>query len=70
MGREKEHRLLESSQASPTRPYDERRVKVNALGLLEVAASDKGRGILISELMSTYNLEKIILVALTARELN
>jgi hypothetical protein len=38
VGREKEHRLLEGSQASPARPSDKSRVKVNALGWLEAAA--------------------------------
>jgi hypothetical protein len=38
VGREKEHRLLEGSQASPTRPSDKSRVKVNALGWLEAVA--------------------------------
>jgi hypothetical protein len=37
VGREKEHRFLEGSQASPARP-DKSRVKVNALGWLEAAA--------------------------------
>jgi hypothetical protein len=38
VGREKEHRLLEGSQASPARPSDKRRMKVNALGWLEAVA--------------------------------
>jgi hypothetical protein len=38
VGREKEHRLLEGSQASPARPSDKSRVKVNALGWLEAVA--------------------------------
>jgi hypothetical protein len=33
-------------------------VKVNALGWLEAAAWDRGRGIFISELVSMYNLKK------------
>jgi hypothetical protein len=45
-------------------------VKVNASGWLEAVARDRGRGIFISDLTSTYNLGEIILVALTARELN
>jgi hypothetical protein len=36
--REKEHRLLEGSQASPARPSDKSRVKVNALEWLELIA--------------------------------
>jgi hypothetical protein len=35
VGRTEEHRLLEGSQASPARPSDKRKVKVNALGWLE-----------------------------------
>jgi hypothetical protein len=38
VGREKEHRLLEGSQALPSRPSDKSRVKVNALGWLEAVA--------------------------------
>jgi hypothetical protein len=38
VGREKEHRLLAGSQASPARPSDKSRVKVNALGWLEAVA--------------------------------
>jgi hypothetical protein len=38
LGKEKEHRLLEVSQASPARPSDKSRVKVNALGWLEAVA--------------------------------
>jgi hypothetical protein len=37
-GREKEHRLLEGSQASPALPSDKSTVKVNALGWLEAVA--------------------------------
>jgi hypothetical protein len=58
VGREKEHGLLDSSQASPARPSDESRVKVNALGWLEAVAWERGRGTLISDLVSTYNLEE------------
>lgn len=32
VGRKKEHRLLEGSQASPARPSDKSRVKVKTLG--------------------------------------
>jgi hypothetical protein len=38
VGREKEHRLLEGSQASPASPSDKSGVKVNALGWLEAVA--------------------------------
>jgi hypothetical protein len=38
VGKEKEHRLLEGSQASPTSPSDESRVKVNALRRLKAVA--------------------------------
>jgi hypothetical protein len=37
VGKEKEHRLLEGSQASPSRP-DKSRVNVKALGWLEAVA--------------------------------
>jgi hypothetical protein len=37
-GGEKEHRLLEGSQASPARPSDKSRAKFNALGWLEAVA--------------------------------
>jgi hypothetical protein len=59
MGREKEHRLLEGSQASPACPFDGSRVKVKTIGWLEAVAWDRGSGILISDLVSKYNLEKI-----------
>jgi hypothetical protein len=46
-------------------------MKANALGWLEVVAWDRGRGILIFWINGElHNLEKIIIVALTARELN
>jgi hypothetical protein len=38
VGREKEHRLLEGSQASPVRLYDKGSVKVKALECLEAVA--------------------------------
>jgi hypothetical protein len=38
VGREKEHRLLECSQALPDSPSDKDRVKVNAIGWLEAVA--------------------------------
>jgi hypothetical protein len=38
VGREKDHRLLEGSQASPARPSHKSRVEVNALGWLEAVA--------------------------------
>jgi hypothetical protein len=41
VGREKEHRLVEGSQASPARPSDKSRVKVDALGWLEAVADRK-----------------------------
>jgi hypothetical protein len=36
--REKVHRMFEGSQASPARPSDKSRVKVNALGWFEAVA--------------------------------
>jgi hypothetical protein len=47
--REEKHCLLEGSQASPVRPPDKVRVKVNALRWLEAVACDSSRGILNSE---------------------
>jgi hypothetical protein len=47
VGREKECRLLEGSQASPVRPSDKVNTKVNKLGWLEAVAGDRGRGISI-----------------------
>jgi hypothetical protein len=38
VGREKEHPLLEVSQASPARPFDNSRVKVKMLQWLETVA--------------------------------
>jgi hypothetical protein len=38
VGRDKEHGLLQGSQASPARPSDKSRVEVNALGWLEAVA--------------------------------
>jgi hypothetical protein len=38
VGREKEHRLLEGSQASPSRPSDKSRIEVKTLGWLEAVA--------------------------------
>jgi hypothetical protein len=38
VGRQKGHSLLEASQASPARPSDKSRVRVNALGWLEAVA--------------------------------
>jgi hypothetical protein len=49
--REKEHRLLEGSQASPARPSEKSRVKVKTLEWLEAVALARGSGILILELV-------------------
>jgi hypothetical protein len=38
VGREKEHHFLESSQASPARPFDRSRLKVKTLKWLEAVA--------------------------------
>jgi hypothetical protein len=60
VGREKEHSLLEGSQASPVRPSDTNRVKVKTLELLETVAWGKGRRILIFSInVELYNLKTI-----------